>query len=112
MQAGRTAHAQHPRRRAAVLCAAGICAEPCRNDVAVLIGCSFMSIQESPLRPLRNRLCHSIRLTGDKLTSLPQFFTRNDPWHYGVSRRARAAWGPRTKNYSILRIGNEYVVQA
>ena len=28
------------------------------------------------------------------------------------SHRARAAWGFPMKNYSIVRIGNEYVVQA
>jgi hypothetical protein len=29
-----------------------------------------------------------------------------------VSQPARAAWGSQMKNYSIVRIGNEYVVQA
>ena len=41
MQAGRAAHAQHPRRCAAILQAAGISAEPCRDDLAILIALFF-----------------------------------------------------------------------
>ena len=37
MQTGRTADASHPRRCAAILRAAGFCAQPCRHDLAILI---------------------------------------------------------------------------
>jgi hypothetical protein len=40
------------------------------------------------------------------------FFPRNDKWQRGVSVRLPAAWGLHMKNYSIVRVGNEYVVLA
>ena len=76
LQAGRAVHAPHPRRRAAVLRAAGISAEPCRDDLAILrqpacqagivsaaIGCACDHCE--------TRFCDSFRLTRDKLTSAP-----------------------------------------
>jgi hypothetical protein len=43
MQTGRTADASHSRRCATILRAAGLCAQPCRHDLAVLIAMALSS---------------------------------------------------------------------
>src|SRR5882724_4148577 len=67
LPAGRTAHASYPRRCAAILQTARISAEPCRDDIAVLIWL-LSGVGLTPLlQPLRNGFRHSFRLTRDKL---------------------------------------------
>ena len=54
----------------------------------------------------------SDRLTGDKLRRVRNFTGRNEPCYVGsLPAVVRAAWGFPMKTYSIVRIGNEYIVQ-
>ncbi len=52
MQAGRVAHAQHPRRCAAILQAARISAEPCRDDLAILTQSAVIGVGPAALQPI------------------------------------------------------------
>jgi hypothetical protein len=63
------------------------------------------------LHSLRNAFRHSIRLTRDKLRVPSSFFSDVNPCHPDAVV-VRGRWGTQMKNYSIVRVGNEYVVQA
>jgi hypothetical protein len=66
---------------------------------------------KAPLRMLQNAFRRSFPLTRDKLIRPSGILHRNDPWQL-TSVRRKLTWGRQMKSYSIVRIGDDYVVQA
>ena len=80
LQAGRAIDASYPRRCPAVLRAARIPAEPCRDDITILIQAQCSRF-EAALRSLPNAVCHSFGLTGGKLLSPSSILFHREPCH-------------------------------
>jgi hypothetical protein len=75
-------------------------------------GTPIVAIVNASLWILPNAVWHPFALTGGKLNRPSSFLHRNDPCKFGFICRAWADLGNQMKNYSIVRIGNEYVVRA
>jgi hypothetical protein len=79
--------------------------------IALIFCRSFDRKLNSPLRMLENKFRRSFPLTRDKLIQPSGIFPRNDPWHLASARRTLTR-GRQMNSYSIVRIGDDYVVRA